>query len=73
MTTSRKPSWSRALRALIKTEHGFGWLISEARMESRRYPLNTHHQTGQTSFLEIGTPEKVRSTAAQLVSVIESR
>jgi hypothetical protein len=53
MTTSRKPSWSRALRALIKTEHGFGWLISEARMESRRYPLNTHHQTGQTSFLEI--------------------
>jgi hypothetical protein len=29
MTTSRKPSWSRALRALIKTEHGFGWSIRE--------------------------------------------
>ena len=27
MTTSGKPSWTRALRALIKTEHGFGWSI----------------------------------------------
>jgi integrase len=31
MTTSRKPSWTRALRALIKTEHGFGWSIREHR------------------------------------------
>ena len=31
MTTSRKPSRSRALRARIKTEHGFGWSIREHR------------------------------------------
>ena len=53
MTTSRKPSWTRALRALIKTEHGFGWSIREHR---GKVQLTRRFEDGTRSAVSLDLP-----------------
>jgi integrase len=53
MTTSRKPSWTRALRALIKTEHGFGWSIREHR---GKVQLTRRFEDGTRSAVSLELP-----------------
>jgi integrase len=53
MTTSRKPSWTRALRALLKTEHGFGWSIREHR---GKVQLTRRFEDGTRSAVSLELP-----------------
>ena len=53
MTTSRKPSWTRALRALIKTEQGFGWSIREHR---GKVQLTRRFEDGTRSAVSLDLP-----------------
>ena len=53
MTTSRKPSWTGALRALIKTEHGFGWSIREHR---GKVQLTRRFEDGTRSAVSLDLP-----------------
>jgi len=53
MTTSRKPSWTGALRALIKTEHGFGWSIREHR---GKVQLTRRFEDGTRSAVSLELP-----------------
>jgi integrase len=53
MTTSRKPSWTGALRALIKSEHGFGWSIREHR---GKVQLTRRFEDGTRSAVSLELP-----------------
>jgi hypothetical protein len=53
MTTSRKPFWTRVLRALFKTEHGFGWSIREHR---GKVQLTRRFEDGTRSAVSLDLP-----------------
>jgi integrase len=53
MAAPRKPAWTRALRDLLKTEHGFGWSIREHR---GKVQLTRRFEDGTRSSVSLDLP-----------------